>query len=1005
MRCGPFATRGRCSQMQSGGLWLALLLMWLAGCSSPDGLEVGLIGCDAVLRGPVCVLAQQREVRLLVKTGIGSKLILEDASGPVPFQCDDAPAGSAPCLATREETLLRLQRAAKPSRLRLGASQPGHLGCRSVELRIEPQPPLPEWLVAAKKARKDSDRPQDSEKIVRKVLAEGSDLPVSLKALAYSELARALNEQLRFKEAEKIIQHAIALEQEAGLSSLQSEDLFFLADILYDQRHLLRTEQLLDQNEPLFHTVAGDLPWLALYKAQARQAMGDTERALQYLDNAEHWNACCGELRSESMAKVLRTSVYVEIGRAPANRFIEQAAERLSAFPCRHGLLLRRQALMRIHLLESISGEVMEQTPESEARLAALWKQWETDGAPGSIELHGGRIRSILDRSMAAFTGRDAPPGARKCDLPRHITLVRMTQARLAVLMGRWQDGKALLEDVKARLALLNVHPDRDPPFSIDWNRLMAHVLRAEGKYKEALDRADQIERYAGDDVGSFEVRWSARMARAQALLGLGEERRSEALAALQGAQDILEEASRSAPQFLGRGPLLGRFEWGMRLFLEQQLRIDETGAVRANKQEKLDALRLIRHGRTRGLRELRTLERLRNLSPSEKQSWDQAVSAYLAARNEGDLAFKPAKRVEALEEGARKRLAQALQVLSENEIPSTQRPPGAGEVFLACHPLRRRWVCLAADAEDVNAVTLDASDFGLPRPQLAQKLLSPFEAQLTRAQRVFVFSYGLMRNVAVHLLPFEGKTLGSRRAVRYPLDLSSTQTKAPDSRRLAMVVVDRQLEKEGGVEVAGPAMSLLSQRRWSPQLYEMEYHGALEVAAPTPILSELRQKSQRVGLLQWFGHADYSSENGWIHGVWLSPWRKLTAGDVLVLPDVPGLVILIACQSGASQDLSGGQEALGLAQAFLLRGSREVLATTRKVTATAGGMVSRAVHEHLAAQPNASLAEALSVALERLSLPGDANVEVEEDGTTRTHNELLRRIAPELDAFRVLEP
>ena len=81
--------------------------------------------------------------------------------------------------------------------------------------------------------------------------------------------------------------------------------------------------------------------------------------------------------------------------------------------------------------------------------------------------------------------------------------------------------------------------------------------------------------------------------------------------------------------------------------------------------------------------------------------------------------------------------------------------------------------------------------------------------------------------------------------------------------------------------------------------------------------------------LLHYAGHGTFSGFGGWESSLLLAEETKLTLGDLLALERVPASVILSSCDTGRSANeipVSG----LGLAHAFLLAGSREVVASTR---------------------------------------------------------------------------
>ena len=81
--------------------------------------------------------------------------------------------------------------------------------------------------------------------------------------------------------------------------------------------------------------------------------------------------------------------------------------------------------------------------------------------------------------------------------------------------------------------------------------------------------------------------------------------------------------------------------------------------------------------------------------------------------------------------------------------------------------------------------------------------------------------------------------------------------------------------------------------------------------------------------LLHYAGHGDYAGFGGWESSLLLAGETRLTLGDLLALPRVPVWVVLSGCDTGRASDETP-VASLGLAHAFLLAGSRAVVASTR---------------------------------------------------------------------------
>jgi CHAT domain-containing protein len=83
--------------------------------------------------------------------------------------------------------------------------------------------------------------------------------------------------------------------------------------------------------------------------------------------------------------------------------------------------------------------------------------------------------------------------------------------------------------------------------------------------------------------------------------------------------------------------------------------------------------------------------------------------------------------------------------------------------------------------------------------------------------------------------------------------------------------------------------------------------------------------------LFHYAGHGVFAGFAGWDSELPLAESSRLTLGDVLSLRPPPAWVVLSSCDAGRSSEEAPG-EGIGLANAFLLAGSRVVVAATRPV-------------------------------------------------------------------------
>jgi hypothetical protein len=585
----------------------------------------------------------------------------------------------------------------------------------------------------------------------------------------------------------------------------------------------------------------------------------------------------------------------------------------------------------------------------------------------GAAQLLGRQLQALgrANESAALFEGlrRRLPPDARPCDLAELLinqgwslllageagqrlgdpiplfekaleieerpgSHCLMSRERIAgnllnLALGQLQAGK-----VSAVPALLSRAASMDAdatPFDRLWRLdLQARLELAEGRPAAARSLYQRLDTAAASALAP-DSRWRAAYGEALCDHALG--RPAAALAALDRADRLLEDESLKVPIQEGRERFLAGREQATELHLELLL----DGGRNA------DALAVARRSRSHLLRQLARGDRLAHLTTAERERWYADLGEYWRQRKPLDddtaadwkLPEDQRRRAVARRMGqdaaARRSLDHAFGVLgSAGERDAAQPAARPGEVTLAYHPIPRRWVGFAqADGSvAVHRFDLPPAILGDPR-ELANRLLAPFRAAITRARRVRILAYGELRGVAFHALPFGGDVLLAGRPVVYGLDLTATRGAPRAAARRALVVADplRDLPEAAreGEAVAGA--------RWARQA-----PWTLELLQGTSATAEKVKRSlARSDLFHFAGHGVFAGAGGWDSDLMLAGGTRLTVGDLLALPEVPRWVVLAGCETGRSST-EAPIEGLGLASAFLLAGSGAVVATTGAV-------------------------------------------------------------------------
>lgn len=490
------------------------------------------------------------------------------------------------------------------------------------------------------------------------------------------------------------------------------------------------------------------------------------------------------------------------------------------------------------------------------------------------------------------------------------------------------------LAQAKEHLALateLEPHPSLpDALWRLD---LEARIALLERQPAKALHQFQRLEELAAATYSS-DGRMRAAFGRARCFEALGN--RVAALEVLRRAETLAEEQSRQISLSEGRETFLATRQILVSLHLELLLEEGRTA----------EALNLARQSRSRMLRQLERRDRLASLEPDRRAQWDRIVTDYRAARaaleerakNDPELPTDELHREQlsriAAAEHLKKALDQAYQLLGDpGGPPEEQAPPASGELILAYLPLPQRaeagaehdrWVGFAAEGKTVTVqrFSLPPDVRSLPEEEQSRRLLGPFRASIEKAKTIRILASGPLQSVDFHKLPFAVDVLLTRCPVVYGLDLSAPRAQETRPGGRALLIADPRGDLQGAMDEARAVHGVLaSGTRWVTK--ELKQEQATEAAV-------LRQIAA-ADLLHYAGHGSFSLSGfgGWDSSLLLAQETKLTLGDLLALERVPAWVVLSSCDSGQSSTETP-VESLGLAHAFLLAGSRAVVASTR---------------------------------------------------------------------------
>lgn len=517
---------------------------------------------------------------------------------------------------------------------------------------------------------------------------------------------------------------------------------------------------------------------------------------------------------------------------------------------------------------------------------------------------------SLLEEALATYeTCEDLTPESR-ANILINLALAHLQENRLP----------------QAKSFLAQAHEiEPHPPLQhlLWWLDLEARIALQEKRPAEALRRFDDLERLALE-TGSADGRLRASFGQARSRQAQGDQ--AAALETLRQAESLLDEQSLQVPIHEGRETFVATRQAIVSLHIE--ILLDE-----GLKEEAFD---VARQARSRMLRQLERSDRLASLTPDQRARWVRLLTEYQERRTaleeraqddwklpEDQLRREQATRTNEAE--AMKRLLdQAFLVLDGSAEPQGEKlaPPRPGELILTWCPLAHGWVGFAADGENIAIHRFDLPPSALLFPgELSRRLLYPFRDAIEKAERIRILPSGPLQRVDFHALPFDGDVLLAARPVVYGLDLPVPLAPAEPSGRHALLVADPRDDLPGTLDEARTVRKVL-EGGTLPWITE-------ELRGTRASAEAVRDRLAAADLLHYAGHGIFSGRGGWESSLLLARETRLTLGDLLALERVPAWVVLSGCDTGRSS-AETPVESLGLAQAFLLAGSRAVIASTR---------------------------------------------------------------------------
>lgn len=786
---------------------------------------------------------------------------------------------------------------------------------RKLSLGIAEAEAMPAWLSEAALAKKQG-RLKDAEKLLISALGDSS---AGTKQQALRLKARiALASPGRFSEARTLFEEAIAEDKRAGRISDELDDTFALAfGFLLQERAFGEARSLLLNLKPVLEQCPEGKPKAAYYLGLIALETGDLRAALSLFGEAETGAERLGLEDYRSGVLEQQAELLSSLGRyADARQKLEQAQALAGegAGACRRAELANNLGWLLLRA-GAFSGEGLEEAKRILADALGETRK----GCPAGL----GNI--LINLALVEIYGGNAKAAR--------------GHAEEAKRAGGWAGLSA-------------------------WQRMIeARLLLDEGKPSEALE-AYRTLREEGERLFLPELSFEGALGRAEVFAALGKAKETREAHA-EAARSLLTWGQ-NVPLGEGRATfLLGhrRAAQGAVEFLLGEYERGDKGAAK-------EAMETARRSLSGFSQAFHWLGRINSLSAESKEIWDKTVAQY--RRERSILEERAANRgpgapgVERERAQLRQALDRALGALGADQPALAElSSPGPDEALFVVHPLKKGLAAflMMDGGNSLEVRRLPMVDRKASAQVLANAWISPFEQAFHRAKgrRLRLLLPGDLADMDWHTMPIDGMPLLEIFSVFYSLDLPAAP-KSETRRNTALLVSDPTEDLPGARASAESVANELQAR--GMKLIRLEGQAATHEAVRDALASP------ELALFHYAGHAMFEGPDGLEAAFRLANRAHFSAADIMALTQVPDIVVLSGCETARSGDTKRGG-GLGLAQAFLLKGAKVAVASSRPIQDTLAERATQLLYENRVEQDPAKAFQTAIKAL-RAESPGE---------------------------------
>jgi tetratricopeptide (TPR) repeat protein len=851
--------------------------------SAPEPFDVDLVGCSAVRRAKVGPICDLPESRTV-------RMVLPPGARDARTSIDSSATAIDAGVVERQQDGPILSITVPPGATMLTVDATVGEKRKRAQFRLA-TPEKSAWLDEARAARGKGDLDRASSLASEHL----HDSVPALRAAAHGLLARIALSRGRADEAFPLFRQAIELHRSADRVSDVVDDSFALAFALH-QRSQRYTEAraVLDGITSELGVYAEGRARAPYYRASLAAETADRRTALTLFREAERAAHRLGMTRLERNARGALALELQEVGRARASLPLLAALEK-----------------------ELDDAGSPEKPTPCERVETANNRGWGALLAMESGDSSADEARAALERALGIEGCADS--------YVRGFALSNL--ARLAVDQGDLTTAERRLGEARSGV--------KEPRGTerVSWLELEGRILLGRGRAGDALRLFDEALAIARASMMRPQE-WSLLVVRADALLA--SKRNADAIVSLRSAEDVLDDALVLVPLGEGRGAFVGGRSRSARALL----------GLLVNDGKALDAAAVAERAFARVLASALGALRLERLSSEDRAHWEESVRTFRTARAaiDADAANDWKLPADTLRNAANARaererelrgaLERALGLIGRPRESRPTRSSPANVLEIDIHPDTTGFFAIAKRGAFVTAHRVP-DPRGRGAEELARGLLDPVEKEIERVEGVVVRAYGAWRDVDVQALPLRGEPLIAQVPVVYSIGAGAPPAAAARASGKSLVIGDPTGDLPAAFEEAHAVARLLEAADGGAGTVRLLVR---DRATSGGVSAELEGAAR----LHYAGHGVFAGEEGWESALPLTAGGRLTAPDILALAPAPHSVVLTGCEAAKS---TGEAEGLGLAQAFIVAGSAEVLAPVRRVPDALAGKLAAALY------------------------------------------------------------